>query len=606
MKKTRALLNGMSAALLSLALAVPAWGQEVTVTMFHINDTHGRWIPGNNVIGPDTIAAINNATENSLLIDAGDTFHGIPFANLNRGADIVALMNAAGVDFHTPGNHEFNFGLDRLIELSEMAYFEFLSANIYIGGELLFTPTAIRELDGVRIGFFGLTTPDTAFLTAPANVQGVDFADIVETSEAAVAYLQEQGVDMIVAVAHLGYGQGLNRSGSLAQAVEGIDLIIDGHSHTFLEEGILVGDTLIVQVEDHGQYLGRVEAVFYDNELQSVTASVIDVAYARENFEPVSEITALIEDILAGQQEEMGVVVGYIGHTLYDDDIRISEMPLGNLIADATLYATGADIALQNGGGMRDVIAAGEITHGDIIAVLPFGNYVTVVEITPAVLRETLENGVVMMPEPSGRFPQIAGFSFTFDVEAAPGNRVVSIELGGEELDLEDTTTTLTMATNNFLASGGDEYNMLVDLPVVHFFPGNEEILIEFIATADLSQYTDVEGRINQVVGVAPAYEEEVAPEEATEEALEEAPEYVVLVPYVQAEEAYAQEGAYELMEYPSYTQEYTEEILVPVYVSAPVQVVQPHTPFVWWSGADQSWWDNPAQWWTVPHPLAQ
>jgi len=585
MKKAGALsTSAICAALLSLALVMPVWAQEVSITLFHMNDTHGRALPGNNIIGVDTIAAIHAATENSLLIDAGDTFHGLPFANLNQGADIVELMNAAGYDLFTPGNHDFNFGYIRLLELNEMADFEFVASNVYIGGELAFSPISIREIEGVRLGFFGLTTPDTAFLTAPDNVADAYFSAVNTAAQAAVAQLQEEGVDMIIAIAHLGDGfEGPNRSGSLAQAIDGIDLIIDGHSHTLYEEGIWVENTLIVSVEDHGQFVGLVELSFYNGELQSQEASIIDVETARAYFEPMPEVSAIIEQILEAQSEELATVVASLQYTLYEYNIRTQEMPLGNMIADATRLATGADIAFENGGGMRDILAAGEVTRGDVIAVLPFGNYVHVLEISPAQLREALENGVSHMPEPSGRFPQISGFSFTFDVESPVGSRVKSIVFQGEELDLEDTYMTITMAVNNFLATGGDEYSVFVDLPLVHIFPSVEEIVAEFMATTE-NIYTEAEGRINQVLyNVIPAAYAPYAEEEQAE------------TPYQDAVTMYIYTEIYEETTVPAQEAGGYDALIVSAETAEPAP---------WWSTPSQPWWESTQPWWHRPHPL--
>jgi len=472
--------------------------QEATVTIFHTNDIHGRFLPSNTAIGIDTIATILAETPNAMLVDAGDTFHGLPFATLNRGMDIVELMNAAGYSLFTPGNHDFNFGTDRLLELEAAADFGFISANVYRGGELLFDDIAIKEINGVTIGFFGLAHPDTPHLTNPVNVVEVTFADPIEAARNSVELLQDMDVDVIVALAHLGSGA---RSDyrvdgwaiEVANAVSGIDIIIDGHSHNLHEDGIRVGDTLIVQAGDHGRIVGRVDIFVNEDEI-TIVAGHIDHDYAVENFTPNAAIQALIEDIQARQSEVMDIVVAYLSVTLYQAEIRSEEMPLGNLVADAIRWGAGTELAFTNGGGIRDVLEAGDVTKGDIISVLPFGNYVITLEVTPAILRDAMENGVSALPG-GGRFPQVSGFAFTFNPDAEDGERIISISVDGEYLDLEDTTTVFTLATNNFIAAGGDAYTMFVYLPILLEFGNQDEILIEYINYADLENLR-VEGRI--------------------------------------------------------------------------------------------------------------
>jgi len=535
-KKGKFLLLVLAMALISTTVVVAQDDYEngyepgITVTIFHTNDVHGRFLPSNTAIGIDTIAAIRNYyAPNAILVDAGDTFHGLPFATLNRGLDIVELMNAAGYSLFTPGNHDFNFGTDRLLELEAAADFDFISANVYRDGELLFDDIAIRGINGVTIGFFGLAHPSTAYLTNPNNVAGVSFADPIEAAGRSVALLQEMDVDVIVGLAHLGSGA---RSDyridgfaiAVAEAVAGIDIIIDGHSHNLHDGGLLVGDTLIVQAGDHGRYLGRVDIIVYEGEVQSIVASAISQEYATENFEPDAYIQALIEDIQVRQSEIMDVVVGYLPATLYADYIRSQEMPIGNLIADAVRFAAGTELAFTNGGGIRDVLPAGDITKGNIVSVLPFGNYIVTLEVTPAVLAAALENGVSALPG-GGRFPQVSGFSFVFNPDAEEGYRVLAIYVDGESLDLTDETTTFTLATNNFIAAGGDAYTMFVDLPILMELGNLDEMLIAYIPYADLENLS-VEGRIVES-GVVIEIEIPVLPETDEVEVIVEVVEIV-------------------------------------------------------------------------------
>ena len=508
---------------LAISLPVTAFASETTITIFHTNDIHGRFAPSATGIGIDTVAAIHAGTENSILVDVGDTLHGTPFAGLRDGADAVELMNAAGFDLFTPGNHDLTYGPSRLLELRDMADFEFVSSNMFDSeGNLLFSSTAIVEVDGIRVGFFGLLTPDTAYTRNQDHVEGVSFGQVFETATLAVEELREAEADIVVALVHLGSGFGPNASGTLAQTVPGIDLIIDGHSHTTYPNGSLVNDVLIASSGNHLRFLGRVDIAMEDGAVASMAASLIS-AEQTADVTPMGSVTTMIDEVNAILEEQgddgASFVVGYLGFDLYHDDIRSEEMPLGNLIADALRVGTGADFAAANGGGIRDDLFAGDVTIGQIIAVMPFGNLSITHEITPAGLREVLENAVFDAPSASSRFLQISGFSFTYDPAAEMGFRVLSIEVDGEELDLEDDATTFVIAINDFMSEGGNDYTMFADMPLLGNYGYLHDLVVGFIQYSYEDISPDVQGRIVASAGELP---EEVADEaDETEEVTE-------------------------------------------------------------------------------------
>ena len=522
----------------TLALQVEA-AEDSIINILHTNDMHGRFIGSGSIMGVDLIAGIANALPNTILVDAGDTFHGIPFATLNQGEDTVVLMNMAGYRVMTPGNHDFNYGQDRLLELAEIADFSIISQNIVRANGQNFLPaTTVIEINGFRVGFFGLSHTNTPTLTNPVNVSGLQFTDFIDGARQAVHVLRmDENVDLVVALVHLGSGaRSEDRIDGyaiqLAENVGGIDLIIDGHSHTLHEEGVWINDALLVQAGQHGSHVGVVEV---DLSSHVLAARVISVAEAQANFEPNAEITALIEEIRAGQQEILSQPITEIGQTLPNDRVRYEETALGNLVADALRAGSNADIALTNGGGIRDVLNAGTVTVGDVIIVLPFGNYGVTMEITPAQLREVLEHSVSNQPNASGGFMQISGFSFVFDPDAEVGSRVVSINIGGTQVSLNDTQTTFIVATNDFLAAGGDGYSVFADLPRVLEFSAMDELFMAHIASADINYET--EGRIT--VGVRGVHEEQEvtnAFEGETIEGLVEFPEIVVVETFNSAE----------------------------------------------------------------------
>jgi len=516
MKKARTVLFSTLVLAFTLLISSVAFA-ETRITIFHTNDLHGRLVRSGefamnaNSIGLELIASIVAAEEHSLLLDAGDTIHGTNFVGLDRGTNAIELMSQVGFDVMVPGNHDFNFGTDRLIELAGLADFEIITSNVYRdGAPILGNEPLILEVNGLQIGIFGLTTESTPTVTHPNNVAGVSFIDPIEVSQRIVAELQAQGVDMIIALTHLGVNSPTTTSVQLAEAVDGIDLIVDGHSHTELPEGMWVNDTLIVQAFEHGLRLGRVDVVIDDEGNITMEASLIDAAYATENFEASEEILEVIAAMKDALGETLNVVVGYSDAEMGGDrrDVRTREMPLGNLIADALAWAADAPLAMTNSGGIRADLIAGDLTLGDVISVLPFSNFTVVVEVTPAILFEALENAVYRWPIDDGRFAQVSGFDFVFNGYAEPGARVKTVTVNGEYLDRNDTETVFELAINNFMHSGGDSYSMFVNLPTVREAGMPSEVLIAFISEHELAG-RDYEGRIVQIGREGDAAEEE-------------------------------------------------------------------------------------------------
>lgn len=442
-----------------------------------------------------------------LLLDAGDALHGLPFATISKGESIVRIMNTMGYDVMTPGNHDFNYGYERLMELKEIMEYPLISANVYKDGEPLFTPFVIKEVAGIKVGIFGLTTSETAYKTNPKNVEGLEFKDPVEIAESMVKQLKDEGVDFVIALAHLGIDEDSEDTGKkVAENVKGIDLIVDGHSHSVLESGLEVGDALIVQTGEYTKNLGIVEIEFEEGEVISKKASL----FTKDEGADIVEDEE-VKDIIAKVDEENNEITSVkVGETAVRldgerENVRTGETNLGNLITDAMLQASGADLALTNGGGIRASIEAGDITTGDIIKVLPFANYVVVIEAKGSDVLAALNNGVSAYPEQKGAFPQVAGITYTID-EAT--STVTDIMVGDEPIDLEKT---YKVATNDFIAAGGDEYIMFKDCKVLVELSALNEILAAYIqemGTVDAK----VEGRMKVTQTIKPEPVEE-APE---------------------------------------------------------------------------------------------
>lgn len=455
------------------------------LTIIHTNDTHARIEEGKyDGMGFAKIATkvkqLRKQNKNVLVLDAGDTFHGQTIASLVKGESIVKIMNTIGYDAMVPGNHDFNYGWERLVELSQMSDYPILAANVVKeDGTALLSPYIIKKIGGLNIGIFGLATPETTYKTHPKNVEGLTFKDPVETAKEIVAELKDKA-DIIIALTHLGMDESsTDTSIKLAKEVGGIDLIVDGHSHTALSEGKKVNGTLIVQAGEYDKNLGIVNLVYQDGKITSIQASLLTKEEAVDIPEDKEVMTA-IKEIKAENDKIISVVVG--NTDIYLDGershVRSGETNIGNLIATAMIQATGADIALTNGGGIRASIEPGEITKGDIIAVLPFGNYVVVKEVKGSDILAALEHGISSYPEAKGAFPHVAGMTFRFDPSKPAGSRLVEVKVAGKPLDPDKT---YKLATNDFLAAGGDEYTMFADDKILGEYPGLDEIVIAHI-----------------------------------------------------------------------------------------------------------------------------
>ncbi len=492
-----ALLLGLSATGIAQA---PAGGKLV---ILHTNDVHGRAVanPTGGVLGYAAIAQykkdLEAAGNSVLLLDAGDASQGTSLVNLEYGRNAITFMNAAGYDAMTVGNHEFDWGLDNAKQLAGIASFPFLSANIldHIGGAFTFQPNKIFEMpNGMKVGVFGLTTPETLTKAHPDKVRGVDFLQgdaLYAAAQAQVDELKAAGADIVVLLGHLGVDSESepNRSTDLIPKVTGIDLFIDGHSHTVFEKGQMVGDTLLVSTGEYGANLG---VVSYDGE--KFTASLFNslkksavVSHDGATYSAVltakldDEVNTLINGADKAIKEALSKAFARTEVLLNgerDPGNRTEETNLGDFAADALLWAArqamGEQVvaAVTNGGGIRASIAVGDITMNDMKTVFPFGNQVTVLDVTGAELLEALEAATCSTPKAIGAFPQVAGIVFTIDTTvpyengaqypdstyfapAKPGSRVTIESVGGQPFDLE---AIYTIATNDFTAAGGDTY----------------------------------------------------------------------------------------------------------------------------------------------------
>lgn len=477
-----------------------AMSGEKEIIVVHTNDTHARLEEGKYAgMGFDKIATyvrnLRAEGKNVLLLDAGDTFHGQTIATISKGASVAQTLNRMEYDAMTAGNHDFNYGQDRLVELNKLTTFPILTSNVKkADGNTLCDEYIIKEVDGVKVGIFGIATPETTYMTHPKNVEGLTFEDPIASSKMMVDKLEAEGVDMIIALTHVGLDESSKvLSSAIAEQVDGIDLIVDGHSHTVLKEGLKVNDTLIAQTGEYDKNLGIVTIKLMDNKVKDMSAMLLSKEEAAA-LDSDPEIEILFGKLKEANEKITSVIVAESPILLDGErqDVRTGETNLGNLIADAMINESGADIAFTNGGGIRASIKPGQISKGDIITVLPFGNYIVTKQVKGSDIKAALEHGVMDYPATKGAFPHVAGIKVTYDPSRPVGDKVTSIMFKGMPLEMDKA---YNFVTNDFLAVGGDGYEMFADYPVAGEFKGLDEALIDYMPMANFSN-VKVEGRI--------------------------------------------------------------------------------------------------------------
>lgn len=464
--------------------------------ILHTNDTHSRAVADswNGYMGFTAVSALKKSYEAAgasvILLDAGDTLHGLPFANLLGGKSIVEIMNLVGYDAMVPGNHDFNYGSEALLKLSKDMNFTLISSNIKNKSDSsnFLEECLLIKKNGITYGIFGLSTPETAYKTNPNNVASIEFTDPVDEAREEVAELKAAGADFIIALTHLGVDESSEFTSSLlADSVDGIDLIVDGHSHSTFEEGFMVKDTMIVST---GDYIRNIGVVLIDKE-GKMKADLVNASEFAGSDDAVDE---LIATYTAEQEKLLSEVIGFTTVELdgIREHVRAGETNLGDLATDALRWATGAEVAILNGGGIRASIPVGSITKRDIITVFPFGNYAVTKYVDGEAILSALELGSSAYPETLGGFLQVSGIIYTIDASKEAGSRVSNVMINGKPID---PSAEYLLATNDFLIAGGDGYTMLADYPIVNEFDAVENILIDYlIEIGDVS--IDNENRI--------------------------------------------------------------------------------------------------------------
>lgn len=493
-----------------LGLFLPPYvlAQESHIVIFHTTDTHGYIVTDDKTIGLDLVAGIFRATPNAVLVDAGDYLMGLAPAALSQGRDVVALMKLAGYFAVAVGNHEFDHGPDELMQRFTEASaspnpMHMLSANARDkAGKPLFPAAAAAPTDGVKLCFFGLTTQGSKFSVTPSYIKDIAFDDVVESARDTVAEQRAAGCDIVVALSHVGSRkERFATSRDLAKA-PGIDLIIDGHSHVVVDEKLADGP-LLVSAGAHGRNLGRVD-IFYDKRAKKITRmeSVLINRAQAGAYSPDSNVARELATLTARLDKELSGHVGKLEYSLNGSRtvVRAMEAPLGNLFADTLRAAYPCDIALVNGGGLRDGLKKGDISFGDIVRVVPFRDQIVTLRVTGEELRQVLEFGFSKLPELSGAFPQISGLTVRLAPERPAGERVLAMQL--EDGSPIDPDKEYILATNDYVAKGGDGYPVLASKELINAGKNAQQAAVAFFAAHSTEQYKN--GMPRRIIIVKP------------------------------------------------------------------------------------------------------
>lgn len=540
-----------------LALTAGTALADFELNILHINDLHSRIeaiSKSDSTCSPEDaaknecfggIARVKAAIDarraeltgkNVLTLDAGDQFQGSLFYTTYKSAPIAEFMNAIGFDAMAIGNHEFDDGPEELAKFIDALKFPMISGNTLAGLNSpvadKFKPYIVKDFNGEKVAVVSVLATDTDETSSPGD--SILFSDEIGYLKEAVTEIEGQGIDKIVLLSHVGYV----KDQEIAAAVDGIDVIVGGHSHTLLSNTdekaagpypTLVknpsgNDVPIVQAYAYSKYLGDLTVVFDDAgvvKTASGNPKLLDASVTPDAgfVAKVAELGGPIEEL---KKKEIGATAEGVDGSR--ETCRATECTMGNLVADAMvdrLSDQGIAIAIQNGGGLRASIDAGTVTMGEVLTVLPFQNTLASFQLKGSDIVAALENGVSQVEEAAGRFPQVSGLKYTADLNKPAGSRITAVEVKeGNAFAALDPNKVYGVATNNYMRSGGDGYEVFATggQNAYDFGPGLEAVVADYIAkNSPYKPYTD--GRITVIASTAPA-----AAETATDAAAPAAP----------------------------------------------------------------------------------
>jgi len=505
----------LAAALLSCAgIAKPVEridGKAYELVILHTNDHHGSIMPNNKQGGlaerASYIKAIRAANENVLVLDAGDINTGPALSNMFAAEPDIRAYNLIGYDAVTFGNHEFDGNMAKLKRQIALAKFPFVSSNIqaangkFLGGHQYL----VKNFDGFRVGIIGITTMRALIIASPDDSL-IFLPEIKAAQDAVDLLITKEKVDFIIALTHIGDKQeaeGHVISPALASSVTGIDIIIDGHSHTKFEAPLKVGSTYIVSANEWGKFVGEGRLKIVDGKIVNFAWNpvAIDGSYA-----PDAQVSALLAPYVEKANASLKEVVGQAADTFVFGNrlTRYQETALGNMICDANTWyfrniGQNIDFAFHNGGNMRAELPKGPLTREQILTVLPFENYLYIASLKGSQIIE-LFNFIATVPQGAGGFPQFSSdVRYTLDI---PAKAVRNLTIGGAPVEPDRT---YRFCTNDYLLGGGDGYTVLTKSQN----PFNTSLLLSYVVIEYIASQKGIitpvlDGRMTVIGGVTP------------------------------------------------------------------------------------------------------
>jgi len=484
-------------------------GRSGELVLLHTNDFHGALIAsdGRPVIAEmaTVVNVVKSVNHQVLLVDAGDINTGSALSNLFDAEPVIRAYNMMGYDAMTFGNHEFDGSLDKLNKQIDLADFSFVSSNIkkqdgsYLGGHMYI----VKQYNNFSVGIFGITTVRTKVIASPDK--SLVFVNEIDAARDVVNLLRNtEKVDIVIGLVHMGdvkEAEDHITSVDLAAAVEGIDILVDGHSHSYFEIPKKAGDTWIVTANEMGKYMGFGRITVRNGKLDNFEWVSIAVR-------PDNDIIEMLKPYIEKAGTSLKAVIGEASDTFVFGNrlTRYQETAIGNMITDANVWylqnvsKQQVDFAFHNGGNIRAELKKGPITQEDILTVLPFENYLYVVSMTGSqVIR--LFDFIATIPQGNGGFPQISGdVRFTIDKTSDKGV-IKDLTIGGKPVD---TNRIYRICTNDYILNGGDGYTpMLAATDKL-----NTSILLSYVVTEYIKANKTInpvtDGRMTILGGVKP------------------------------------------------------------------------------------------------------
>lgn len=496
--------------------AVSAEEKSTEIRIVHTNDIHGYYKSASGgQIGFDAVKTIADKENADLILDAGDTFHGQSFATVEEGKSIAELMDAVGYDAMTPGNHDWSYSADRLRELDRESSFTILASNVadtngdrYFDNNFYIKNVTADDGTKVRVGVFGVIDEDFYTSTSAKNVENVRFENSAETATAYANFLRDdENCDIILALTH-----NANPEKFIAET-SGIDAVIAGHQHILIDKYCTDSDGKSVKLVEANCFFKNVGVLTLTYSNEKGVTDAVEKTYSSADTQGMSD-EKIASDISAIEKREQSVLSEVIGESSREyayswEELRTSEQEIGRIVTAAYLDFTGADVAMENAGGIRSGIPKGNVTYSDLISISPYGNVLVEKELTGQQIIDILEFSVDLMkknnavydlqkqaikdgkdpyqyswPDNSGSVMQFSGLSAVYDYSKPYGARVSDVKIGGKAID---TLKTYRVVSNNYAFDSSD-YGDVASLTTVKEYTTCEQILRDYIGKGDFEK----------------------------------------------------------------------------------------------------------------------